>query len=293
MIITPCSNGKFSLKGYQGFFGTLNSSSSTSTLTTASPENEDSDTQMIVIVLVSCIGAALFVSALVALFYCYRKHVLCFSNPKHKQNEVNIDTDVWSISPNANNTHSQGVSDTVYGSYRNEAFKLEDINDAWNNESEPQVLSPFDLNSSADFIEIDINSNTARNEMLPSSQDNRYPQETSSNLPMQGFISSLLAQYEQEAQKISLEAKDTTGTGEDEDEFQSSEQMKDQGMCWVKSTFNPYTLEHRSTPDLLEITKNEELIVLQNDFGSGWTCVRNPKTLQTGFVPTSNLNFFQ
>merc|ERR1712018_62159 len=102
---------------------------------------------------------------------------------------------------------------------------------------------------------------------------------------MQGFVSTLLSRYDNEASARSGWSNDEDNVADD-DEFKSNEEVKDRGYCVVKTNFNSNTLQYKSTPGLLGITKGEKLLVLQNDLGSGWTCVRNQKTFQTGFVPS-------
>ena len=95
--------------------------------------------------------------------------------------------------------------------------------------------------------------------------------------------------YLEEHLDLDLEEQQRNSTYEDEDEFQCSEQMKERGACIVKSDFDPKTLKYKSTPGLLKTKKGETLVILQNDLGSGWTCVRNSNTSQTGFVPSNHL----
>ena len=105
---------------------------------------------------------------------------------------------------------------------------------------------------------------------------------------MQGFVTSLLSRYDNENSGTS-EAVDDGNKSSNDESFESNEDIKDKGFCIVKTNFNPNTFQYKSTPGLLGITKGEKLLVLQSDLGSGWTCVRNPNTFQTGFVPSRNL----
>ena len=115
-----------------------------------------------------------------------------------------------------------------------------------------------------------------------------YEEDTATFSPMQGFVTSLLSRYENEISSAPKAVDDANKSSNDES-FGSNEDIKDRGFCIVKSNFNPNTFQYKSTPGLLGITKGEKLLVLQNDLGSGWTCVRNPNTFQTGFVPSRNL----
>ena len=105
---------------------------------------------------------------------------------------------------------------------------------------------------------------------------------------MQGFISSLLARYENGNPGITEAVK--RKSVDEEDEFHYTEQMQDKGFCVANSDFDPRKGEYKIIPGLLKINKDENLVILQSDLGSGWTCVRNQESLQTGFVPTRCLN---
>lgn len=60
------------------------------------------------------------------------------------------------------------------------------------------------------------------------------------------------------------------------------------GRCRSLENFDPNKFSE--TPGLLNVDKGEELILIQKDLGSGWTCVQGSHG--TGFVPTSLLYFF-
>ena len=105
---------------------------------------------------------------------------------------------------------------------------------------------------------------------------------------MQGFISSLLSRYENTT-TAATEVSRSSSIDED-DEFRCADQIQNSGFCVVKCDFNPDIGEYKNVPGLLKISKAEKLVILQNDFGSGWTCVRNQQTFKTGFVPTRHLS---
>jgi hypothetical protein len=248
--------------------------------------SEDTDTFLTVVILVACIVTAVCISAVAATVYCYRKKVLCFSKPKQRTTE-NTDTYILSISQNVAHSDNQQTLNTVYDNYSVEAHRLQSLNTAWDEPTEDHVsnvqrLSPISHSGENSVI------NAVGNDTTCWMHKPEYEEESNASSPMKGFISSLLSRYEGEESKSSEVINDGSMSGDD-DEFQCSEEMKDQGICSVKTNFNPNTFQYKSTPGLLKITTGETLLVLQNDLGSGWTCVRNPKTSQTGFVPTRNL----
>ena len=179
----------------------------------------------------------------------------------------------------------QQTSNTVFDNYSGEAYRLQNLNAAWDEPTEYQAptfshISHTDGNGVTNPLENGASYRTNKTE---------YEEENNTFSPMTGFVSSLLSRYEVNAATSSEVPNDGNISGDD-DEFQCSDEMQGQGFCSVKSDFNPNTFQYKSTPGLLKITKGESLLILQNDLGSGWTCVRNPNNSQTGFVPTRNLN---
>ena len=249
--------------------------------------SEETDTFLIVVILVACIATALCISAVAATVYCYRQKVLCFSKPNQRTIE-NTETYVLSVSQNVAHSDDPQTLNTVYDNYSVEAYRLQNLNAAWDEPTEHHVSNSHRFNTISHSGENGV-TNAVGNDTSFSMHKPEYEEENDTASPMKGFISSLLSQYEGDASKSSEVINDGSMSGED-DEFQCSEEMKGQGFCLVKTNFNPNTLQYKSTPGLLNITTGEKLLVLQNDLGSGWTCVRNLKTSQTGFVPTRNLN---
>ena len=159
------------------------------------------------------------------------------------------------------------------------------MNSAWDAEPDPYTVNSnhvhLPTNSKNNHIVDDIKTETHKVQT-----ERGYPDAESTFSPMQGFVSSLISRYEEENIH---DCRAPVNTSIYEDEFQYSEQMKERGACIVKSDFNPNASKYKSTPGLLKTAKGETLAILQNDLGSGWTCVRNSNTSQTGFVPTTHL----
>ena len=263
-----------------------NETTSTTVNSTTTPNDNKDDTLHLIAILVPCIAIAVFISAILASLYCYRKKVLCFSNNKqNKQNDDdNKESYVLSVSKSVDNAlNSQHEPQIVYDTFSNEARRL---NAAWDEAPESNVRSS--INCSINFAEAQMD-DTELDFALPTFVNNDpYEEDTATFSPMQGFVTSLLSRYDNEASATS-EAVDDGNKSSNDGSFESNEDIKDRGFCIVKTDFNPNTFQYKSTPGLLGITKGEKLLVLQNDSGSGWTCVRNPNTFQTGFVPSRNL----
>ena len=278
-----CDNDKCVAPSYQKMFSVdQNTSTSLSSSTNSTPND---DTLHVIIILVPCIVISLFISAIVASLYCYRKKVMCFSKKNHKKKmEGNKESYVLSVSKSVTNVENpQQEPQTVYENF---SFEADRLNAAWDDlpESQERNSSNCSINfaeNRVDDTELDFAPTFVHNEP--------YEEDTTTFSPMQGFVSNLLSRYDNEASARSAWSDDRDDEADD-DEFKSSEEVKDQGYCVVKSNFNPNTFQYKSTPGLLGITKGERLLVLQNDLGSGWTCVRNQNTFQTGFVPSRNLN---
>ena len=271
---------------FRGIPELLNISTSAHTTLMTTSASEDTDTFLIVVILVACIVGALFISAVAATVYCHRKKVLCFSKPNQKTTQ-DTDTYVLSISQNVAHLDDPQTLNTMYDNYAVEAHRLQNLNSAWYEPSEHPAsnlhrFSPI-YHSSENGV-----TNEFGNNISCYTNTREYGEENNTFSPMKGFVSSLLSRYERDESKRS-EINNGVSISGDDDEFQCSEEMKDQGSCSVKTNFNPNTFQYKSTPGLLKIATGEKLLVLQSDLGSGWTCVRNPKTLETGFVPTRNL----
>lgn len=287
----------------QKFFSISSTNSTTSTPMTSTTTTKDDDTLHLIIILVPCIVIALFISAILASLYCYRKKVLCFSKKAQKSKNSDDDKEAYvltvsKIVDNAKLPHEEPPK--VYGTYDNPAYSL---NAAWDDVPEPQERSSI---SSINFAEAQV-VDTEFDYSLPTFvnndpyEDNQQPyqmtkqqsrvseEDTTTFSPMQGFVSSLLSRYDNETNTRPVGIDGDANAADNEEDFESNEEVKDQGLCLVKSNFNPNTFQYKSTPGLLGITKGEKLLVLQKDLGSGWTCVRNPTTHQTGFVPSRNL----
>ena len=74
-----------------------------------------------------------------------------------------------------------------------------------------------------------------------------------------------------------------------EDEFDEPQNSAIQmtGRCRALEDFR--TSQHEDTAGLIDVDKGQELIVIQEDLGTGWTCIQCSNG--TGFVPTSILYF--
>jgi len=59
---------------------------------------------------------------------------------------------------------------------------------------------------------------------------------------------------------------------------------------WKKDDVLKNVFNHIS--GLLKVSRGEELTIIQKDFGSGFTSVRNSEN-QDGFVPTNMLHIFE
>ena len=74
-----------------------------------------------------------------------------------------------------------------------------------------------------------------------------------------------------------------------DDEFDEAGQVDFiSGRCRTLESFD--ATSELETPGLLSVEKGEELLIIQKDLGSGWTCVQS--TQASGYVPTSILYFF-
>ena len=287
----------------QKFFSITFSNLTTSTPMISTSTTKDDDTLHLIIILVPCIVIALFISAILASLYCYRKKVLCFSKKAQmsKNSDDGKEAYVLTVSKTVDNPeNSQKGPPKVYGTYNNPAYSL---NAAWDDVPEPQERNSI---SSINFAEAQIvdteldfalptfvNNDPYADNLRPyqmTHQKSRVSEEdTTTFSPMQGFVSSLLSRYDNDKSTTPVGVDSDANIEDNEDDFESNEEVKDQGFCLVKSNFNPNTFQYKSTPGLLGITKGEKLLVLQKDLGSGWTCVRNQNTHQTGFVPSRNL----
>ena len=74
-----------------------------------------------------------------------------------------------------------------------------------------------------------------------------------------------------------------------EDEFDESQNavFSMVGRCRALEDFR--TANRDDISGLIDVDKGEELSVIQEDFGTGWTCVQASRG--TGFVPTAILYF--
>ena len=259
--------------------------STTTATTTAMAASEVDSSTLVVIIVVSCICISLVISTVVAIYYCNRKKVLCFSTTKGKSINKNNDTYVLSISRNISN--NQRSPNDLYEQYCAESSRIHELNEIQHRDNELRESNPSDGRSSISCFENGINSNVG-GQLSGATNNDQYQTENISYLPMQGFISSLMSRYENVHPGIT-EVANRSGMEEDDD-FQCTEQIKDKGFCVVNGDFDPNTGKYKRIPGLLKINKNETLVILQHDLGSGWTCVRNQQKLQTGFVPTRYLN---
>ena len=257
------------------------------TAMTIAPENEDRNSILIAIVVSSCIGIVLIISGSIVIVRCYKKKLMCSLQNTEKQ--TNEDEGKMPVSKNIVATNKQHGTITDYGNLANDEYGMSNLNSAWDAEPEPYTRNSthVDLSTSSKNNEIVVDIKTTETHKVQT--ENGYQDADSTFSPMQGFVSSLLSRYEEENIPDSR-APNGYSTYEDEDEFQCSEQMKERGACIVKSDFDPKMLKYKSIPGLLKTIKVETLVILQNDLGSGWTCVRNSNTSQTGFVPTNHLN---
>ena len=76
-----------------------------------------------------------------------------------------------------------------------------------------------------------------------------------------------------------------------EDEFDQEENsgIRMVGRCRALEDFRAF--QHEDTSGLIDkVDKGEELIVIQEDLGTGWTCIQTSDG-STGFLPTSILYF--
>ena len=255
------------------------------TAMTIAPENEDRNGLLIAIVVSSCIGIVLIISGGIVIVRCHKKKLTCSLQNTEKQK--NEDEGKMPARKNIGATNEQRGTITDYDNLARNEYGMSNLNSAWDAEPEPYTLNnthvDLPTNSKNNEIVVDIKTETHKIQT-----ENGYQDADSTFSPMQGFVSSLLSRYEEENIPESR-APNSNSTYEDEDEFQCSEQMKERGACIVKSDFDPKTLKYKSTPGLLKTKKGETLVILQNDLGSGWTCVRNSNTSQTGFVPSNHL----
>ena len=228
-----------------------------------------------VVIIVSCLSACVLISLLVTIYFCKRKKVLCFSNSK-RNNEAANEAYALSVSrvvSNATKGTNESTSATIYVNYTKEA----------QDKGNPSTTA-VDRASGVTFSSVE------------GSYNSNCQKESDSHHPMQGFISSLTARYEN--LNPPSEHQDTPKEGEsDDDEFQSSEQMANHDaeatestMCWAIHDFEPMLEGYSDMPGLLRVSKNEVLILIQKDLGSGWACVRSPTRLLTGFVPSHCIN---
>ena len=255
------------------------------TAMTIVPENGDIDGLLMAIVLSSCIGTLLIISGGIAIVCCYKKKLICSSQNTEKQVDDNEGAYIVSVSNNIGAADKHHGTITAYDNFCNDEYGMSNLNSAWDAKPEPYTVNSTHVNLPTDFknhdIVVDIKTETHQIQT-----EKGYPDAESTFSPMQGFVSSLLSRYEEENIH---ETRTPVNTSTYEDEFQYSEQMKERGTCIVKSDFNPNASKYKSTPGLLKTEKGDALVILQNDLGSGWTCVRNSNTSQTGFVPTTHL----
>ena len=249
----------------------------------------DSDTIKNVVILVSCLSGGLVISAFAAICYCKRKRVLCFSNGKDKTKNPNDDAYVLSISRNISHPNNQQAQSSSRGQH---PFDAQRTNESRLDLSKETTNNPSNLPEPT----ITFSSTSTTHNTNPESAvsielcHNKTEIESNQLRPMQGFISSLVAQYENVPANTAVPNSSACQDSVEDDEFQYSEQMPGKGICRVKCDFDPHKNKYRDTPGLLKIRKDEKLIILQKDLGSGWTCVRNPINRLTGFVPTGSLN---
>ena len=255
------------------------------TAMTIVPENGDIDWLLIAIVLSSCIGMVLIISGGIAVVCCYKKKFQCSPQNTEKQVDDNKGTYIVSVSSNivAADKHRRTIA--ACDNFCNDEYGMSNLNSALDAETDPHTVNSTHVhlptNSKNNLIVVDTKTETHKVQT-----ERGYPDAESTFSPMQGFVSSLLSRYEEENIH---DCRAPVNTSIYEDEFQYSEQMKERGACIVKSDFNPNASKYKSTPGLLKTEKGETLAILQNDLGSGWTCVRNSNTSQTGFVPTTHL----
>jgi hypothetical protein len=109
------------------------------------------------------------------------------------------------------------------------------------------------------------------------------------NSPMSNYIASTLAaRYSKSGLNDGVKLY-PIGLEMTTDDFVEDEATMTVGRCRSLEAFE--TSRHLDTPGLLSVQKGEELVIIQKDLGSGWTCVQNQYG-SSGFVPTSLLYFF-
>ena len=104
--------------------------------------------------------------------------------------------------------------------------------------------------------------------------------------PMSSYIQTVTARYTKPTDHVTLGPKKSV-----EDEFDQEENSAIHmvGRCRALEDF--LASQHEDTSGLIDkVDKGQELIVIQEDLGTGWTCIQTTGG-STGFLPTSILYF--